>query len=249
MSAVGTTLTNGIQDISALLPLLGSEQCEKHAGSVLRKGYIYAAATPLSLFGTLGIARVALKTLAASISSKRISGASLLADAGFQPSGENVELIMYDNNKENLFVAETRLNAILEDRQSFFDDTMMVSVNVQCRSWNRQMILCTAAFSLLGLTPYVYLGLHGGSSLPAYQRLLWPATRVLGGFLSCVGIQIAVQHRLLVISRLYLLSVAVNRALKGANIKFDSKVKTQIRQVKTRLTIGRKNSQSLYAGS
>ena len=44
------TLTGGIQDISALLPLLGTEQCEDHVSSALTKGYIYAAATPISLF-------------------------------------------------------------------------------------------------------------------------------------------------------------------------------------------------------
>ena len=32
---VRTTLTGGIQDVSALLPLLGTDQCEHHVGSAL----------------------------------------------------------------------------------------------------------------------------------------------------------------------------------------------------------------------
>ena len=46
---VGTTLTGGVQDIAALLPLLGTDQCEKHVGSALEGGYLYAAATPLAV--------------------------------------------------------------------------------------------------------------------------------------------------------------------------------------------------------
>ena len=64
----GGTLTGGIQDISALLPLLGTEQCEKHVGSALEGGFLYAAATPLSLFGSLGIVKAGISVLVASIS-------------------------------------------------------------------------------------------------------------------------------------------------------------------------------------
>lgn len=34
-NSIGGTLTGGIQDISALLPLGGTEQCEEHITSVL----------------------------------------------------------------------------------------------------------------------------------------------------------------------------------------------------------------------
>ncbi|KAF9259917.1 hypothetical protein L218DRAFT_630707 [Marasmius fiardii PR-910] len=65
----GDTLSGGIQDISALLPLLGTEQCERHAGSALDKGFLYAAATPLSIFGSLGVAKTAYVTLIATSTS------------------------------------------------------------------------------------------------------------------------------------------------------------------------------------
>ncbi|KAF8062337.1 hypothetical protein FPV67DRAFT_1421831, partial [Lyophyllum atratum] len=96
--SVGTILTGGIQDISALLPLLGTEQCEEHVGSALSDGFLYAAASPMSIFGSLGVARAGFKTLIASISipSWGFVGAEKLRDAGFRPSGKNLSLIMMD---------------------------------------------------------------------------------------------------------------------------------------------------------
>ena len=61
--SVGATLTGGIQDVSALLPLLATDQCEAHASSALTEGYLYIAATPMSLFGSLGLARAGLKNI------------------------------------------------------------------------------------------------------------------------------------------------------------------------------------------
>ena len=52
----GATFTGGIQNIAGFLPLLGTQQCEEHIGSALTKGYLYASATPMSIFGSLGIA-------------------------------------------------------------------------------------------------------------------------------------------------------------------------------------------------
>ena len=57
-SSVDATLTGGIQDVSDLLPLLDMEQCNEHASSVLTKVYLNAAATRVSLFGSLGNWRV-----------------------------------------------------------------------------------------------------------------------------------------------------------------------------------------------
>ncbi|KAJ7914654.1 hypothetical protein B0H13DRAFT_2325104 [Mycena leptocephala] len=51
----GASLVSGIQDISAFLPIIGTEQC--HVGEALEGGYLYAAAAPLSMFGSLGIVK------------------------------------------------------------------------------------------------------------------------------------------------------------------------------------------------
>lgn len=116
-SDIGRTLTSGIQDISALLPLLGTEQCEEHISSGLTKGYLYVAATPMSIFGTLGMARTGFKALVASISIERwnITGAQMLADAGFHPRGTNLPLIMVDKQEKNRYFAEKQLDTLLKE--------------------------------------------------------------------------------------------------------------------------------------
>ena len=52
---IGWTLTSGIQDVAAILPLLGTEQCSVQVSSALTRGYLYAAASPMSIFGSLGV--------------------------------------------------------------------------------------------------------------------------------------------------------------------------------------------------
>ncbi|KAJ7580084.1 hypothetical protein C8J56DRAFT_1058396 [Mycena floridula] len=67
-STFGATITDGIQDISALLPLLGTDQCSLHVGSGLTGGFLYPQASILSLFGSLGIVKAGITILIASIS-------------------------------------------------------------------------------------------------------------------------------------------------------------------------------------
>ncbi|KAF5354501.1 hypothetical protein D9758_012402 [Tetrapyrgos nigripes] len=95
------TITDGIQEISALLPLLGTEQCEEHISSGLTRGYFYVAATPLSIFSSLGLAKAAFKTLVASIyiPSWNSHGARILANARFWGVGDNLPLILLDQEK------------------------------------------------------------------------------------------------------------------------------------------------------
>ena len=119
-SSVGATITGGIQDVSALLPLLGTEQCEAHACSALTEGYLYVAATPISLFGSLGLARAGLETFVArlnfSIFNANIRGALMLSNMGFRPIGINLPLILLDsNNNDKRHLVETRLDELLED--------------------------------------------------------------------------------------------------------------------------------------
>ena len=126
---VGRTLTGGIQDIAALLPLLGTDQCEKHVGSALDGGFLYAAAAPLSLFGSLGIVKIGISVLISSISIPKFSisfrkfsinfsqdrwlGARTLDNAGFKPVGTVAPLIAMDGTR---YMAETRVMEILEEK-------------------------------------------------------------------------------------------------------------------------------------
>ncbi|KIK64599.1 hypothetical protein GYMLUDRAFT_111552, partial [Collybiopsis luxurians FD-317 M1] len=94
----GTTLASGIQDISAFLPILGADQCERHMGSALVEGYLYATAAPLSMFGCLGIVKGSLAILVASISPRF---ARLLRDAGLNLEGSAASMIeMLPDNKK-----------------------------------------------------------------------------------------------------------------------------------------------------
>ena len=87
---IGSTLTAGIQDIAAILPLLGTEQCSIHVSSALTRGYLYAASAPMSIFGSLGVVSAGFKTLVACFSFRDIEGAELLENMGFDPQGENL---------------------------------------------------------------------------------------------------------------------------------------------------------------
>ncbi|KAF8803109.1 hypothetical protein BYT27DRAFT_7038166, partial [Phlegmacium glaucopus] len=115
---IGSTLTGGIQDISALLPLLGTEQCEVHVSSALTRGYLYAAATPMSIFGSLGLVSAGYKTLIACFSFRGIEGAELLGNMGFEPQGENLSLIMVETGKgrnKGRYIIETRMDELIQE--------------------------------------------------------------------------------------------------------------------------------------
>ena len=159
-STIGGTLTGGIQDIAALLPLLGTEQCEEQIGSVLTKGFLFAAATPISIFGSLGLATAGFKALVAAISipQLKIEGARFLAHAGFEPKGENLPLIMFDSEEKKSHLAEKRLQSMMKELH--IKDSSKVTVSSKTWEWNLKMILCTAISCIISITPYIHLNLR-----------------------------------------------------------------------------------------
>ncbi|KAJ7691716.1 hypothetical protein B0H17DRAFT_934754, partial [Mycena rosella] len=108
----GSTFSGGIQDIAAVLSLFGTEQCELHVGSALhggeRGGFLYAAITPLSIFGSLGPAKAAFNIVLASIPH---FGARKLRDLGIEPKGETLTLTTLDGN---CYLAEQRVLELLD---------------------------------------------------------------------------------------------------------------------------------------
>ena len=206
-SSVGATLTGGIQDVSALLPLLGTEQCEGHASSALTKGYLYAAATPMSLFGSLGLARAGLKTFVASLNfsvfNLNVPGARMLSNMGFRPQGTNLPLIMADeSDRDKRHLVETRLDRLLEELH--IDKTKITAVRHNSWEWNTFMITYSAFFCLLSMIPYIYLNLRGDSSLSHSTRWAFPAVRAIGGFLTATMMQLIIQQRITALSRQWL---------------------------------------------
>ncbi|KAJ7039905.1 hypothetical protein C8F04DRAFT_914960, partial [Mycena alexandri] len=106
--------TSGIQDISALLPLLGTDQCERHTSGALDRGFSYVAATPLSIFGSLGIVKAGFATLWASVDIPIFHGPKQMRNAGFQPVGMIKQITHISEAEDSAYVAEARLRTILD---------------------------------------------------------------------------------------------------------------------------------------
>ncbi|KAK1228479.1 hypothetical protein PQX77_008497 [Marasmius sp. AFHP31] len=226
------TLSSGIQDIAALLPLLGTDQCEVHVGSALDVGFLYAAATPLSIFGSLGIVKASFATLLATIS-RPFHGARWLDDAGFSTPGSVSSLVTIVKGTAE-YGAEASFRDLLVDKhvgdpelvssiewagwktlfaERVSDDTYTqlpeISIAAQTPfapvlTWNLMLILSSAMGSLISLTPYLYLISPQWDDPLAW---LFPAFRALGSFLCVVFVQLALQLRIrhIVRSRLLLM--------------------------------------------
>ncbi|KAJ7573311.1 hypothetical protein C8J56DRAFT_517307 [Mycena floridula] len=164
-NSVGTTLVSGIQDISAFLPIIGTEQCERHVGSALDGGFLYAAATPLSMFGSLGIIKASIAVLFASFHSKL---AQMLSDAGFKlegsaaamigkvPRGEKEKRKDKEEEKEERtpYVAARQFLKLLKE-QHIENDASRLSLEFTYFQWNISLIIMTILLLPLSITPYI----------------------------------------------------------------------------------------------
>jgi hypothetical protein len=205
-TTVGGTLTSGIQDIAALLPLLGTEQCEDHVSSALKKGYLYAAASPMSLFGSLGVARAGFKTFMASFSipTWNIVGAQKLSNMGFKPQGMNLSLIMIDpSDKDGRYLVEARLEKLVGELH--IDKAKIQGVQHKTMGWKRMMMFLSAVLCSFGVLPYIFLTVKIGSTLPHQTRWTFPALRVVGGFFTTVTMQLIIQRRVMTLARRWIL--------------------------------------------
>ena len=155
----GTTITDGIQGIAAILPLLGTEQCSVQVSSALTRGYLYAAATPMSIFGSLGVVIAGFKTLIACISFGDIEGARILGNMGFEPQGENLSLIMVEagrgKKKTGRYIIDTRMDELITELN--IDKTRITGVSHKSFAWNIKMMATTALLCAFSITPYIYL--------------------------------------------------------------------------------------------
>ncbi|KAL0955451.1 hypothetical protein HGRIS_001693 [Hohenbuehelia grisea] len=226
-SGVGHTITDGIQDISALLPLLGTEQCEEHVGSALIDGYLYVAAAPLSIFGSLGIVRAGFKAFVASIKvgwGQEISmggmGARILADAGFGPAGKALRLIMWDKDLPNeRHAVETKLTATLEELH--ITDAKSLSVKAVSDGWNWQMLVASHIMLVVSIMPYVYF-IKNNHGKPLYARWFFPLARSLGCLITANMTQFIIQARLLEIIRHRIAFSTLDRYIRAKQIPLDS---------------------------
>ncbi|KAF4584645.1 hypothetical protein EYR40_004633 [Pleurotus pulmonarius] len=214
-SAFGGTVTGGIQDISALLPLLGTEQCEEHVGSALVGGFLYAAVAPLSLFGSLGIARAGGKALMACIRYRTFMGARLLRDAGFAPVGKALSQIMWDGERH---VAEKSLTEMLE--KLHITDMEKLSVEEHRKDWNLRLLCCLLPVAVASTMPYIYF-IRNDHTDPKYARWLYPLMRTIGGCLTATMVQFIIQTRLMEIIKNRLVFLRLDTIAKGQGGNID----------------------------
>lgn len=223
------TVVGGIQDVSALLPLLGTEQCEKHVGSALDRGFLYSAVTPISIFGSLGIVRASFNILVANfnIQRYRFLGAKKLDDGGFNPTGVVAPMIALDPKHSKRFLAESRLEAMLADEHIENVEDLTVSWGKGISWWNSMLVLFTLVIAATGLIPYISLIRH--SDHPNGEPLFpsgwgFPICRVLGSALCVTVAQFVIQLRILVLLKTRLLFTTVDRLAKEADIDVELQI-------------------------
>ena len=203
---IGSTLTGGIQDIAAFLPLLGTEQCAIHVTSALTRGYLYAVSAPMSIFGSLGVVSAGFRTLVACFAFRDIEGAKILANMGFEPQGENLSLIMIEGGKgenKGRYVIENRIDALIDELN--IDRNRISGVSHKSVGWNIKMMATTALLCALSIAPYIYINLRA-NNLDLKRGTIWvfPILRSTGGFITATLIQLLIQRRITIISGEYL---------------------------------------------
>ncbi|KAK1225500.1 hypothetical protein PQX77_011558, partial [Marasmius sp. AFHP31] len=231
----GDTLSGGIQEVSALLPLLGTEQCERHVGTALDKGYLFAAATPLSIFGSLGIVKTAFATLLAT-TTKPFYGGLWLNDAGFDTKGSVSSMVTLAKGTKQ-YGAEVQLHRLM--KKQHIDDPELVKgiewsgwrgdnstdgagsakspppLNL---SWNASLVLSSMVLSLVSITPYLYLiHDHWGRAM----SWVFPIIRSFGSMLCVILVQLALQIR---INRITTTSLLLMQARKRYPLKIDEAI-------------------------
>ena len=190
---IGSTLIGGIQDISAILPLLGTEQCSERVSSALTRGYLYSAATLMSIFGSLGVVSAGFKTLVACFSFGDIEGARIFGNMGFEPQGENLSLIMVEAGKgknKGRYIIESRIEDLIKELN--IDKNRTTGVSHKSTAWNVKMIATTALLCAFGIAPYIYLNL-GANNLKKSTTWVFPVLHATGGFIAATLIQLLIQ--------------------------------------------------------
>ncbi|KAF7347047.1 hypothetical protein MVEN_01458500 [Mycena venus] len=223
MASFGTTISSGIQDISAILSLFGTEQCELHIGSALRGagrgGYLYAAIAPLSIFGSLGTAKAAFTIMVISLP----LGARMLKTIGFEPKGDGVVPAMLERDSDR-FLAETRLLKLLD--RHYIRSAQHISVErpafiprlIPLRPWNFSLLIASLFVAFLGVLPYLHFSIRHHTSFPALA-IFFPICRVVGGLLCVFPAQLLLQYRIQMIMKQRLLFKAINDLAYEHNTK------------------------------
>uniref|UniRef100_A0A8H8CK45 Peptidase C14 caspase domain-containing protein n=1 Tax=Psilocybe cubensis TaxID=181762 RepID=A0A8H8CK45_PSICU len=194
---IRTLTISGIQNVSGLLPLLGTEQCEEHVTSTLDRGFLYAAGAPMSMFGSLGIIKAGFIAFWISIDKSPLHGPRLLKNAGFSSKGVLGKLAYAMDTNDSICVAENDIRSILQ-----YYPSIEVRVNILCWRWIRWNLLlsfCTVLLGSLGLLSFVDIIKSDIARRPFSQNWMYPVLRVYGSVVVSIVIQLVIQLRILVV--------------------------------------------------
>jgi len=210
-ASFGGIASQGVQDVAALLPLLGTEQCKKHVSLSLQHRYLYAAVAPLSIFGSLGIALAGLWIGFASTA----WGVRGLKHTGFEPSSDVAKIIALDNRR---YLAETNLIAALEGLQTQgLQDRgghMQIGFKDPVAAWNFRLIISGLIAAGVSLSPYLHFIIVRDTSRRVWA-CIFPVMRALGGFFCVIGAQQLLQRRILTVLQQRLDFIYIAKFLKN----------------------------------
>ncbi|RXW25377.1 hypothetical protein EST38_g464 [Candolleomyces aberdarensis] len=188
-------VASGIQDVAAFLPLFGTGQCERLVTSALERGLLHAAATPMSIFGSLGIAKAGFVVLWGSTDFRWFPGPSLLRNAGITPSGIGELLVHVAEDYRHLYAVEDKLRCRLAKKR-----IQSVKVNLLSKDfilWNVCLVCATVFLSAFALLPYTFLITQPLSNQPLQTTWLYPILRIGGCDIVAISIQFIFQLRIL----------------------------------------------------
>jgi uncharacterized membrane protein (DUF2068 family) len=189
----GTTLVSGIQDISGFLPIIGTEQCEKYVGEALERGFLAAAATPLSMFGTIGIVKATAAIFITSVSSR---WAAIFANAGFKLEGSVAAMLAQvgaDGEINLTYVAEQKFRGLLEKHHI---ETARLQLVFDYHRWNLWLCVWTGLLGCVSFTPYIPIiisDVHVSKPFPPWAA---PLARIIGAAVSVTAAQRIIQIRI-----------------------------------------------------
>ncbi|KAJ8096409.1 hypothetical protein PM082_011572 [Marasmius tenuissimus] len=174
----------------------------------LQNGYLYAAATPLSIFGGLGVVKVSFVTLLAT-TTKLFDGGSWLHDAGFSTTGLVASMITLQRGTKH-YGTEAHLERLMKE-EHISDPEIIKHIHWSgwkragdvgtvgterlrlYLPWNTYLILTLAVASGLALLPYIYFAIYNQGNNHVW---LFPSLRSSGSFLCVVSVQLVLQFRI-----------------------------------------------------
>ncbi|KAG1148696.1 hypothetical protein G6F37_009209 [Rhizopus arrhizus] len=168
----GSVFASGIQDVAAVLGILGTEMCDGNAALTLSKGYLFPAACGTSMFGVLGLSKYLLK--------------SFLPDQIVKNMGINRSEFDKYKLKEKV---KLKVQNISDGKLSWLqkhDVKIYVNAPAFDNSWWILSLASCFSLSCLNFVPYIPHYYHTPSLDSIYFPLLLTASSFVASYVCCV---------------------------------------------------------------